>query len=57
MLVGARLRDGGRHSNAPNSASKKRRGRNDAQNPVFDKNNGQVADLINKWLTDKGLAD
>ena len=24
---------------------------------MMDKNNGQVADLINKWLTDKGLAE
>ena len=24
---------------------------------MMDKNNGQVADLIHKWLTDKGLAD
>jgi hypothetical protein len=24
---------------------------------MMDKNNAQVADLINKWLTDKGLAD
>jgi hypothetical protein len=24
---------------------------------MMDKNNGQIADLINKWLTDKGLSD
>jgi hypothetical protein len=24
---------------------------------MMDKNNGQVADLINKWLVDKGLSD
>jgi hypothetical protein len=24
---------------------------------MMDKNNGQIADLIDKWLTDKGLSD
>jgi hypothetical protein len=24
---------------------------------MMDKNNGQIADLINKWLADKGLSD
>jgi hypothetical protein len=24
---------------------------------MMDKNNAQVADLIHKWLTDKGLVD
>ena len=24
---------------------------------MMDKNNGQIADLINKWLTDKGLVE
>lgn len=24
---------------------------------MMNKNNGQIADLINKWLTDKGLSD
>jgi len=25
--------------------------------PMMDKNNAQTADLIHKWLTDKGLAE
>ena len=24
---------------------------------MMDRNNGQIADLINKWLADKGLSD